>query len=53
MQILSTKLYMDVPAGPQKLDFLCTNFLNDYPPINIPFSIQKHQVLPNLGVFLQ
>ena len=32
------------------IDFLYTNFLLDYPPI-IPFSIEKHPILPRLGAF--
>ena len=30
-ELLSPKLYMDVPAGPQKFDFLFTNFLPKLP----------------------
>ena len=35
--VFSPKLYVDVPAGSQKFDFLYTNFLNNYPPIGILF----------------
>ena len=38
--VLLPKLYVDVPAGPQKFDSLHTNFLHNYPPISIPFNGQ-------------
>ena len=45
---------LDVPAEPQKFDFLYTNFLPNYSPItatSIPFLIEKHPILPKLGAF--
>ena len=39
---LSPKLYVHVPAKPQKFYFLYTNFSPNYPPISITFSIEKH-----------
>ena len=48
-----TKPYGDVPAGPQKSDFLYTNFLPTFPPISMPFSKEKQPSLTNLGAFLQ
>ena len=47
----SPKSYVDVPAGPGKSDYLYTNFLPNFPPINIPFSKEKHPVLTKLGAF--
>ena len=35
--LLSTKSYVDVPAGPQKSEYLYTNLLPNISPINIPF----------------
>ena len=49
--LLSPKSYVDVPAEPRKSDFLYTNFLPNYPPISIPFLIEKHPILPKLGAF--
>ena len=49
--VTSPKSYVDVPAKPRKSDFLYTNFSPNYPPINIPFSIEKHPILPKLGAF--
>ena len=49
--LLLPKSYVDVPAEPQKPDFLYTNFSSDYPPISLPFSIEKHPILPKLGAF--
>ena len=49
--VLSPKSYVDVPAGPQKSDYLYTNFLPNFPPISIPFSNEKHQILIELGAF--
>ena len=49
--LLSPKSYVDVPAEPRKSDFLYTNFSPNYPPISIPFSIEKHPILPKLGAF--
>ena len=46
-----TKVYVDVPVRPRNFDFLYTNFSPNYPPISIPFSIERHLVLPKLGVF--
>ena len=46
--LLSPKSYVDVPAEPWKFDFLYTNFLPNYPPISIPFSTEKHPILPKL-----
>ena len=45
--LLMLKSYMDVPARPQKFDFLYTN----YPPISLPFLIKKDSSLPKLGAF--
>ena len=42
---------MDVPARPQKSDFLYTKFLPNIPLISMPFSIEKHPILNKLGVF--
>ena len=50
-RLLSLKSYVDVPAELWKFDFLYTNFLPNYPPISIPFSMKKHPVLPKLGAF--
>ena len=44
--LLSPKFYVDVPASPRKSVFLYTNFLPNFPPISIPFSI-----LNKLGAF--
>ena len=44
---------VDVPAGPEKLDFLYTNFSHyNHPPIiiRVPFS-KELQILLKLGVF--
>ena len=49
--VLSPKWYMDVPAVPRKSDFLHTDFLPNFPPINIPFSKEKHSILVKLGAF--
>ena len=49
--LLSLKSYVNVPAEPQKSDFLYTNFSPNYPPISIPFSIEKQPILPKLGAF--
>ena len=49
--LLSPKSYMDVPAEPRKSDFLYINFSPNYQPISIPFSIEKHLILPKLGAF--
>ena len=49
--LLLPKSYMDVPAEPRKFDFLYTNFSPNYPPISIPFTIEKHQILPKFGAF--
>ena len=53
LKILNAKIVcgLDVPAKPQKFDFLYTNFSPNYPPISIPFSIEKHPILPKLGAF--
>ena len=49
--VLSPKLYVDVPARPQKFDFLYTNFSHNYPPIDISLSKEKHPLLLKLGAF--
>ena len=49
--LLSPKSYVDVPAGPRKSDYLYTNFLPNFPPINIPFSKEKHPILTKLDAF--
>ena len=49
--VLSTKLFVDVPARPWKFDFLYTNFLHNYPPISISFLKEKHPILLKLGAF--
>ena len=49
--VLSPKLYVDVPARPQKLDFLYTNFLHNYPPISTPFWKENHPICLKLGAF--
>ena len=51
--VLSSKLYVDVPTGPRKLNFLYrpTNFLHNHPPISIPFSKERHPLLLKLGAF--
>ena len=38
-------------CGASKFHSFYTNFLPNYPPISIPFSIEKHQILPKLGGF--
>ena len=48
---LSPKSYVDVPAGPQKSDYLYTNFWPNFPPISIPFLKEKHPILIKLGAF--
>ena len=40
-----------MPAGPQKSDYLYTNFLPNFPPISIPSSNEKHPILIKLGAF--
>ena len=45
------KSYVDVPAGPRKSDFLYTNFLPNFPPINTPILKEKHPILTKLGAF--
>ena len=47
--VLSTKLYVDVPAVPRKSDY--TNFLPNFPPISIPLSKEKHPIWIKLGAF--
>ena len=49
--LLSPKSYVDVPAGPGKSYYLYTNFLPNFPPINIPFLKEKHPILTKLGAF--
>ena len=49
--VLSTKLYVDVPAGPRKSDYLYTNVLPNFPPISIPFLKEKHPIWIKLGAF--
>ena len=47
--VLSPKMYVDVPAEPQKSDLLYTIFLPNNPSISIPFVIEKHPILPKFG----
>ena len=47
--LFSPKSYVDVPVGPQKSDFLYTNFLPNC--TIIPFSKEKHPILTKLGAF--
>ena len=49
----SPKLYVDVPAGPRKSDFLYTTFMPNFSPISIPFLKEKHPILTKLGALLQ
>ena len=49
--VLSSKSYVDVPAGHRKSDYLYTNFLPNFPPISIPFLKEKHPILIKLGAF--
>ena len=49
--LLSPKSCVDVPAGPQKYDFLIYIVPPNYPLINIPFSVEKQTILPKLGTF--
>ena len=49
--LLSPKSNMDVPAVPRKSGFLFTNFLLNFPPITIPFSKEKHQILTNFTFY--
>ena len=49
--VLLPKSYVDVPAEPQKFEFFHTSFLPNYPPISIPFSIEKHPILSRLHAF--
>ena len=49
--VLSPKFYVDVPAGPQKFDFLYTKFSHNYPLMSIPFLKGKHTILIKLGAF--
>ena len=49
--LLPPKSYVDVPARRRKSDFLYTNFLPNFPPINIPFLKKKHPILTKLGAF--
>ena len=46
--LLSTKSYVDMPGGPRKSLYL---FLPNFPPINTPFSKEKHQFWPNWVLF--
>ena len=50
-RLLSPKSYVDVPAGHRKSDYLYTNFLPNFTPINIPFLKEKHPILIKLGAF--
>ena len=50
-RVTFTKIVLDVPAGPRKSDYLYTNFLPNFPTINIPFSTEKHPILTKLGAF--
>ena len=49
--LFSPKSYVDVPAGPWKSNFLYTNFLPNYPSINIHFRKEKYLILTKLGAF--
>ena len=49
LHVLLPKSYADVPAEPQKFWLSLYHFLPKYPPISIPFSIEKHPILPKLG----
>ena len=49
--LLSQKLYVDVPTGSRKSDYLNTNFLPNFPPISMPFLKEKHPILTKLGAF--
>ena len=49
-EILS-KLYVYVPAGSKKLNFLYTNFSHHHLPISIPFLKEKHPILLKLSIF--
>ena len=44
---------MNVPVELQKADSLYTNFLPNYTPISLPFSIEKHLICPNWVLFAQ
>ena len=43
--------YVDVPAGPQKSDFLYTNFLSNLPPSVYHFQKKSTQFCPNWALF--
>ena len=49
--VLSLTSYVDVPSGPQKSDFIYTNFLPNFSPISIPFLKERHPILNKLGAF--
>ena len=51
--LLSPKTYVDVPAEPQKSDYLYTNFLPNFPPISIPFSKELGTQFDQIGCILQ
>ena len=46
-----SKSYVDVLVGPRKSDYIYTNFLPNFLPINIPFSEEKHPIFTKLGAF--
>ena len=48
--MLLPKLYVNVPAGSQKFDFLLTHFLHNYPPIST-FLKEMHPILLKLCAF--
>ena len=49
--LLPPKSYVDVPARRQKSDFLYTNLLPNFSPINKSFLQEKHPILTKLGDF--
>ena len=46
-----TKIVHGCACRPRKSDFLYTSFTPNFPPISIPFSKEKHQILTKLGAF--
>ena len=51
--LLSPKSYVDMPAGPQKSDYLYTNFLPNFPPISKTIFNRKAPNLTKFWCFLQ
>ena len=49
--LLSPKLYVDVPAGRQKIRLSLYQFLPNFPPISILFLKERHPNLTKLGAF--